>query len=115
MLTRRKGKTRPSRTANRYECHSWAVKLGFDPSRSPAVASDTPAASIQPLPRIRFHDLRHSAASLLLAQGVPLRMIMEQLGHSSIALTANTYAHVMPTAMREVADKMELILGAQEG
>jgi integrase len=64
------------------------------------------------VPRIRFHDLRHSAASLLLAQGVPLRMIMEQLGHSSIALTANTYAHVMPAAMRDVADKMELILGA---
>jgi integrase len=61
--------------------------------------------------RIRFHDLRHSAASLLLAQGVPLRMIMEQLGHSSIALTANTYAHVMPAAMRDVADKMEAILG----
>lgn len=63
------------------------------------------------VPRIRFHDLRHSGASLLLAQGVPLRMIMEQLGHSSISLTANTYAHVMPAAMQEVADKMESILG----
>jgi integrase len=35
---------------------------------------------------------------------------MEQLGHSSITLTANTYAHVMPAAMREVADKMEALL-----
>jgi integrase len=65
------------------------------------------------VPRIRFQDLRHSAASLLLAQGVPLRLIMEQLGHSSIVLTANTYTHVMTAAMREVADKMESILGAQ--
>jgi integrase len=60
---------------------------------------------------VRFHDLRHSTASLLLAQGVHLRVIMELLGHSSISLTANTYAHVMPAAMREVADKMQTLLG----
>ena len=59
----------------------------------------------------RFHDLRHTAASLLLAEGIHLRMIMELLGHSSISLTANTYAHVMPAAMRDVADRMESILG----
>ena len=61
--------------------------------------------------KTRFHDLRHTAASLLLAEGVHLRMIMELLGHSSISLTANTYAHVMPAAMRDVADRMESILG----
>lgn len=59
---------------------------------------------------IRFHDLRHSAASLLLAQGVQLRAIMELLGHSTIALTANTYSHVMPSMMQEMADKMDQIL-----
>ena len=59
----------------------------------------------------RFHDLRHTAASLLLAEGVHLRVIMELLGHSSISLTANTYAHVMPAAMRDIADRMESILG----
>jgi integrase len=64
------------------------------------------------LPRVRFHDLRHSAASLLIAQGVPLRTIMELLGHSSIAMTANVYGHLAPELMREVADKMEAILGA---
>jgi site-specific recombinase XerD len=54
--------------------------------------------------------LRHSAASLLLAQGVQLRVIMDLLGHSTIALTANTYSHVMPSMMQDVADKMDAIL-----
>ena len=60
---------------------------------------------------LRFHDLRHSAASLLLAQGVHPRAIMELLGHSSITVTMNVYGHVMPAMMREAADKMEAILG----
>lgn len=59
---------------------------------------------------LRFHDLRHSAASLLLAQGVQLRTIMELLGHSTIVLTANTYSHVMPEAMRDAAEKMDVVL-----
>ena len=49
--------------------------------------------------RIRFHDLRHSCASLLLAQGVPARVVMEVLGHSTIAATMNLYSHVMPTLL----------------
>lgn len=61
----------------------------------------------------RFHDLRHSTASMLLAQGVHLRVVMELLGHSSISLTANTYSHVMPAAMRDVADRMEEALTAK--
>lgn len=44
--------------------------------------------------RMRFHDLRHSCASLLLANGVPLKQIQEWLGHSDFAITANTYAHL---------------------
>jgi integrase len=60
---------------------------------------------------IRFHDLRHSAASLLLAQGVQLRAIMELLGHSSIALTANTYSHILPSVMQDMAEKMDAVLG----
>ncbi len=64
------------------------------------------------LPNIRFHDLRHSAASLMLAQGVPLRVVMEVLGHSSISLTANTYSHVMPTLVRDAAEKVAAVLFA---
>ncbi len=62
------------------------------------------------LPRLRFHDLRHSAASLLLAQGVPARMIMELLGHSQITLTLGTYSHILPQLSRETAEKMNAIL-----
>lgn len=47
------------------------------------------------LPNIRFHDLRHTAATFLLAQGVDPRTIMETLGHSQISLTLNTYSHVL--------------------
>ena len=44
--------------------------------------------------RMRFHDLRHSCASLLIANGVPLKQIQEWLGHSDFSITANTYAHL---------------------
>lgn len=61
--------------------------------------------------RIRFHDLRHTCASLLLAQGVPPRVVMEVLGHSQLAITMDLYAHVMPTALREAAEAMDRALG----
>jgi integrase len=63
------------------------------------------------LRHVRFHDLRHSCASLLLAQGVPLRVVMDVLGHSTITLTANTYSHVMPSLMDEAASAMDRALG----
>lgn len=63
------------------------------------------------LPKIRFHDLRHSAATLMLAQGVSPRVIMETLGHSQIGMTMNLYAHVMPSMQRDAADLMDAMLG----
>jgi len=62
------------------------------------------------LRRIRFHDLRHTCATLLLAQGVHPRIIMEILGHSQIAVTMNLYAHVIPAMQKEVAAQMDAIL-----
>ena len=59
----------------------------------------------------RTHDLRHTCASLLLAQGVPPRVVMDVLGHSQIAITMDLYAHVMPTALREAADAIDRALG----
>ena len=62
------------------------------------------------LPPVRVHDLRHTAASLLLAQGVAPRTIMEILGHSQISLTMDTYAHIMPTLQQDAAQQMNAIL-----
>ncbi|HEY9854850.1 MAG TPA: tyrosine-type recombinase/integrase [Stenomitos sp.] len=63
------------------------------------------------LPRQRFHDLRHTCASILLAGNTHPRVVMEMLGHSQIAVTMNTYSHVMPTILHETADKMDRLLG----
>ncbi|MGH9342484.1 MAG: tyrosine-type recombinase/integrase [Terriglobia bacterium] len=54
--------------------------------------------------------MRHSAATLLLAQGVHPRLVMELLGHSTITLTMNTYSHVIPSLQREAASQIDAIL-----
>jgi len=64
------------------------------------------------LPRFQFHDLRHSCASLLLAQGVEPAVIMKMLGHSVINTTMQ-YAHVVPVLLREAAEKMDELLDMQ--
>lgn len=63
------------------------------------------------LPHQRFHDLRHAYASLLLARGVAARVVMETLGHSQIALTLNTYSHVLPALERAAAGPLDAVLG----
>ena len=65
-------------------------------------------------PHQRFHDLRHACASLLLAQGVPARVVMETTGHSQVALTLNAYAHVILELTGEAADRMGAVLGGIE-
>ena len=59
--------------------------------------------------KMRFHDLRHSCASLLLANGVPLKQIQEWLGHSDFAITANTYAHLEFSSKLASAQAMDWI------
>jgi integrase len=63
------------------------------------------------LPPIRFHDLRHTAATLMLAEGVPLAVISEWLGHAGIAITAAHYAAVVPQLRLEDAAAMDRALG----
>lgn len=58
------------------------------------------------VPRKTFHNLRHSAASLLYANGADIKMIQDVLGHSQISLTANTYTHLGEAMKREAASKM---------
>jgi integrase len=62
------------------------------------------------LPVLRFHDLRHTAASFLLFQKVPPRVVMELLGHSGIRVTMDLYSHVAPVLQRDAADQMDALL-----
>jgi integrase len=66
------------------------------------------------LPRIRFHDLRHTAATLLLGRDVNPKKVSEMLGHSTVAITLDTYSHVLPTMHREAAEIMDDLLGVND-
>lgn len=63
----------------------------------------------------RFHDLRHSCATFLIAQGVHPRVVMEILGHSQISLTMNTYGHVQPETQRDATSKVAGMFGKRAG
>jgi len=63
------------------------------------------------LPKIRFHDLRHTHATMLIQQNVNVKLISERLGHTDIQTTLNTYSHVLPTMQREVAEKLDEMFG----
>src|SRR5829696_4537588 len=62
------------------------------------------------LPHIRFHDLRHTCATLLLSRGVHPKFVQELLGHATIAITLDTYSHVMPSMGDATAKAMEDVL-----
>ena len=69
-----------------------------------------PLLRSQGLPVIRFHDLRHTAATLLLGQGIHPKIVSEMLGHSTIAITLDLYSHVTPTMQRDAARAMNTLL-----
>jgi integrase len=56
---------------------------------------------------MRFHDLRHTAATLMLKEGINPKIVQERLGHSDISMTLNTYSHVLPSMQEEAADKLD--------
>jgi integrase len=58
------------------------------------------------LPKVTIHDLRHSCATLLLGAGVPLPVIADILGHSTVRVTADLYAHIVPELRRDAADRL---------
>jgi integrase len=65
------------------------------------------------LPDIRFHDLRNTAATLLLAEGVHPKIVQERLGHAQISMTLDTYSHMLPTMQKEAAEKLDRLLQAE--
>lgn len=65
------------------------------------------------VPRVRFHDLRHTAATLALQEGVHPRVVADLLGHSRVTLTLATYSHVLPTLARGAVDAVGRALGGR--
>ena len=63
------------------------------------------------LPHVEFHGLRHTAATLMLVQGVPAKVVQEILGHSQISVTMDVYSHVTPGMGKDAADKLHELLG----
>jgi integrase len=64
------------------------------------------------LPRIRLHDLRHTAASLLLRNRIPAKMVQEMLGHTTISMTLDIYSHVLPDMQQQAAASLDQLLAS---
>ena len=62
------------------------------------------------LPDMRFYDLRHSMATILLVAGIHPKVVQERLGHSSIAMTMDVYSHVLPSMQEDIARKFDEML-----
>lgn len=62
------------------------------------------------VPQIRFHDLRHTAATVMLLDGINPKVVQERLGHAHISLTLGTYSHVLPSLQEEAADRIDKVL-----
>lgn len=67
------------------------------------------AAKVRP---ITFHGLRHTAATLMLKEGIPIKVVAERLGHKKITITLDIYAHVLPSMQRDAATKLGVLFGA---
>lgn len=104
------------RTRQRDSAYSGALVFP-SPGGSPLSPSNVRIRSFLPLqkaagidPPIRFHDLRHTAATLMLGAGVHPKIVSERLGHATIAITMDTYQHVSPSMQRAAASAMGAIL-----
>jgi integrase len=117
-LRRHKGKQNEDRLQLGAEWYDFGLCFTvFDgkPLRSGNIRRDAfhPLIKKAGVPMIRFHDLRHSHATMLLSAGIHPKVVSERLGHSGIGITLDTYSHVMPNLQREAADTLERrILGA---
>jgi integrase len=62
------------------------------------------------LPKIRFHDIRHTATSLMLNNGIPVLIVSKRLGHSSVSVTLDTYAYFIPEMQQGIGDMMDELI-----
>ncbi len=106
------------------------MDLGREPKPSEIVFTDThggpirrsslrrnwfhPALKRAELPMIRFHDLRHTAATLLLAQNLNPKIVQERLGHTQIATTIDIYGHVIPSMQKEASDRLDHLFAGEK-
>jgi integrase len=91
-------------------CHVFTSTIGTPIDDSKILKEFNALVTAAKLPKQRFHDLRHACISLLGAQGVPLKVIAEIVGHSDIRLTQNVYQHVYQESKRDAVSKMDELL-----
>jgi integrase len=106
-------KARKLRHRDIWQDHDLTFERGDGVAFHPNVAYETlqRLAVALALPTIRFHDLRHTAATLMLAEGVHPKIVQERLGHASITITLDLYSHVTMSMQREAADALDAALG----
>jgi integrase len=94
----------------------FSITLGFD-SRNTVMHNSPLKVLLKKagLPDIRFHDLRHSAATLLLTEGVHPKIVQELLGHSNISMTMDVYSHVLPNMQQNAISRLNNALSKYEG
>jgi integrase len=125
-----RGKTRTSRRTIDLDERTLAILTAISTGRDhddyghddgapihPHVVSDAfkKLVARSPIPRIRFHDLRHTHATLLLKAGVPIKVVSERLGHATPGFTMATYQHVLPGMQQEAARTFAAILDPSTG
>ncbi len=100
---RRRQREARLRTGSRWQDSGLVFTNSFGDNIYPASLNRTldRILAVAGLPRVRFHDLRHTAATRMLSRGVHPKIVSEMLGHASVGITLDLYSHVTPTMQRE--------------
>jgi integrase len=119
MLTEHKDRQRFQRQAagERWQDHDLIVctATGTPVNPNNVTRSYNRLVILSGVPRIRVHDLRHTAATMLLRAGVPPKIVSERLGHATVAITLDTYSHVLPEMQDVAASAMSALLASARG
>jgi integrase len=110
---------RAAQASRRERCGSWVdLDLVIDAGDGRPLNPDTLSSGWyrflkrSGLPHIRFHDLRHAHATLMLLQGVHPKVVSERLGHASVGITLDTYSHVLPSMQTEAVAAFDRLFTA---